>query len=192
MNRRTTLRTEDRVSRRTTNRKRHFWASATLALLFFPSGCGYHTAGRAVRIPTDVKTLAVPAFTNQTQTYRIEAILTEAVVREFNSRTHYRIVSDPVGADAVLKGVVIGTQLAPLTYDSNTGRASSALVTVNMRVVLTAKDGRVLYENSNYTYREQYQVSRELSSFFEEQSPAVQRLAQDFARTLVSNVLEMY
>ncbi len=162
------------------------------ALLIFTSGCGYHTAGRAVRIPADVKTLAVPAFTNQTQTYRIEAILTEAVVREFNSRTHYRIVSDPVGADAVLNGVVIGTQLAPLTYDSNTGRASSALVTVNMRVVLTAKDGRVLYENSNYTYREQYQVSRELSSFFEEQSPAVQRLAQDFARTLVSNVLEMY
>ena len=145
-----------------------------------------------MRIPTDVKTLAIPAFVNQTQTYRIEAILTEAVVREFNTRTHYRIVSDPKGADAVLRGWVTGTQLAPLTYDSNTGRASSALVTVNMKVVLTAKDGRVLYENSNYMYREQYQVSRELSSFFEEQGPAVQRLSQDFARTLVSNVLEMY
>jgi outer membrane lipopolysaccharide assembly protein LptE/RlpB len=162
----------------------------SLALVL--ASCGYHTAGKASRIPTDVKTLAVPAFVNQTQTYRIEAVLTEAVVREFNTRTKYRIVTDPSNADAVLRGTVTGTQLAPLTYDSNTGRASTALVTVNMNVVLTAKDGRVLYENSNYVYREQYQISRELSSFFEEQGPAVQRLSQDFARTLVSNVLEMY
>jgi len=154
--------------------------------------CGYHTAGKGSRLPTDVKTLAVPAFANQTQTYRIEAVLTEAVVREFNTRTKYRIVADPEGADAVLRGTVTGTQLAPVTYDSNTGRASTAMVTVNMKVVLTEKNGRVLYENSNYIYREQYQISRELSSFFEEQGPAVQRLSQDFARTLVSNVLEMY
>jgi outer membrane lipopolysaccharide assembly protein LptE/RlpB len=156
------------------------------------ASCGYHTARKASRIPVDVKTLAVPAFANQTQTYRIEAVLTEAVVSEFNTRTRYRVVSDPEGADAVLRGTVTGTQLAPVTYDSNTGRASTALVTVNMKVVLTAKDGRVLYENSNYIYREQYQISRELSSFFEEQGPAVRRLSQDFARTLVSNVLEMY
>lgn len=163
-----------------------------LALAIITSSCGYHTAGKAVRIPPYVKTLAVPAFVNQTQTYRIEAVLTEAVVREFNTRTHYRIVSDPKDADAVLRGWVTGTQLAPLTYDSNTGRASSALVTVNMKVVLTDRNGKILYENSNYTYREQYQVSRELSSFFEEQGPAMQRLSTDFARTLVSNVLEMY
>jgi outer membrane lipopolysaccharide assembly protein LptE/RlpB len=161
-------------------------------LVVILASCGYHIAGKASRIPADVKTLAVPAFVNQTQTYRIEAVLTEAVVSEFNTRTRYRVVSDPEGADAVLRGTVTGTQLAPVTYDSNTGRASTALVTVNMKVILTAKDGRVLYENSNYIYREQYQISRELSSFFEEQGPAVRRLSQDFARTLVSNVLEMY
>src|SRR5512147_1708563 len=87
---------------------------ALVALAIIASGCGYHTAGKAVRIPTNVKTLAIPAFVNQTQTYRVEALLTEAVVREFNTRTHYRIVSDPSGADAVLRGWVTGTQLAPL------------------------------------------------------------------------------
>ncbi len=163
-----------------------------LVLAFLFVGCGYHTAGKSSLIPTDVKTIAVPSFINQTQTYRIESILTQAVIREFNTRTRFRIVSDPDGADAVLRGTVVSTQLAPVTYDSNTGRASSALVTVSMKVALTAKDGKVLYENANYTYREQYQVSRELSSFFEEEGPAVDRLSRDFARTLVSNVLEMY
>jgi len=165
---------------------------SVVALVLVLGSCGYHTAGKATRIPADVRTLAVPAFVNQTQTYRIEAVLTEAVVREFNTRTRYRIVTDPDGADAILRGTVTNTQLAPVTYDSDTGRASTAVVTVNMKVVLTAKDGRVLFENSNFVYREQYQISRELSSFFEEQGPAVQRLSQDFARTLVSNVLEMY
>ena len=72
-------------------------------LALIVTSCGYHTAGKASRIPTDVKTLAVPAFVNQTQTYRIEAVLTEAVVREFNTRTKYLIVYRPdADADAVL------------------------------------------------------------------------------------------
>ena len=172
--------------------KRSGIISATVLLALVTSACGYHTAGKASLIPTEVKSIAIPSFVNQTQTYRIESILTEAVVREFNTRTKFRIVSDPDAADAVLRGTVTSTQLAPVTYDSNTGRASSALVTVNMKVLLTKKDGKVLYENSNYVFREQYQVSRELSSFFEEEGPAVDRLSRDFARTLVSNVLEMY
>lgn len=167
-------------------------AVLVLVLAMMTSACGYHTAGKASLIPTDVKTIAVPTFVNQTQTYHIETILTQAVIREFNTRTKYRIVNDPDGADAVLRGTVVTTQLAPVTYDSNTGRASSGLVTVNMKVALTAKNGKVLYQNADYVFREQYQVSRELSAFFEEEGPAVDRLSRDFARTLVSNVLEMY
>ena len=53
-------------------------------------------------------------------------------------------------------------------------------------------DGKVLWQNQNYTFREQYQISREVSSFFEESDPALERLSLDFARTLVSNVLEAY
>jgi hypothetical protein len=107
------------------------------------------------------------------------------------TRTHYHIVNsstDP--ADATLNGTVLSTYTAPLTYDSQTGRAASVLVTVSMKVALTDKQGKVLYQNPSYVFREQYQVSRELASFFEEDSPALQRLSQEFARTLVSNILE--
>lgn len=164
----------------------------TVAAALLTSACGYHEGGKASRLPTSVRVLAVPAFTNQTQTYRIETILTGAVIREFNTRTNYRVVSDAKDADAILRGVVVSTQTAPVTYDSTTGRASSALVTVTMKVTLIDKDNRVLYENQNYLYREQYQISREISSFFEEESPALDRLSKDFARQLVSNVLEAY
>lgn len=153
--------------------------------------CGYHTAGHATRVPQDVKTIAIPAFRNETLTYHIEQMLTSSVVREFNTRTHYRILNDVADApDATLTGTVLSTVASPLTYDTATGRAASVLVVVSMRVRLTDRNGKVLYENPSYLFREQYEVSQDLSSFFEEDSPAFRRLSEDFARTLVSNILE--
>lgn len=162
-----------------------------VSLLFLTTACGYHTAGHAVALPADVQTIAIPAFINRTQTYKIEQKLTAAVVQEMVTRTHYHILNEPSdSADATLRGVVISTSTSPLTYDSQTGRASSALVVVTAEVTLTDRQGKVLYENPSYLFREEYQVSRELSSFFEEDSPALERLSREFARTLVSNVLE--
>jgi outer membrane lipopolysaccharide assembly protein LptE/RlpB len=161
------------------------------AVLLLTTACGYHTAGHNVALPTNVQTIAIPAFVNQTQTYKIEQKLTAAVVREMVTRTHYHILNETSdSADATLRGTVVSTSTSPLTYDSQTGRASSALVVLTARVTLTDRKGKVLYENPSYLFREEYQVSRELSSFFEEDSPALERLSREFARTLVSNVLE--
>jgi outer membrane lipopolysaccharide assembly protein LptE/RlpB len=171
---------------------RHFSAACLAGLLcVFGASCGYHTPGHAVTLPDNVRTIAIPVFVNQTQTYKVEQMLTGAVVREMVTRTHYRILNQPSdAADATLRGTVLSTSTAPLTYDSQTGRAASVLVVVSMKVSLTDKQGKILYENPSYLFREQYQVSRDLASFFEEDSPAFQRLSREFARTLVSNILE--
>ena len=163
-----------------------------MALLLFTTACGYHTAGKANLLPSDLRTLAVPAFVNQTQTYKVEQLLTAAVVQEFSARTSYHVVTQPESADAILRGTVLATSTTPLTYDSKTGRAASVLVIVSMSVSLADKQGKMLYQNPSYVFREQYQVSQELSSFFEEDSPAFERLSREFARTLVSNVLEAF
>jgi outer membrane lipopolysaccharide assembly protein LptE/RlpB len=171
--------------------KKH--AAFFLAMLLLVSllGCGYHTAGHAVQLPENVKTIAVPPFKNETLTYRIGQSLTSSVVREFTTRTHYHILNDPSeDADATLRGTVLSTTASPLTYDTATGQAASILVVVSIKVSLTDRSGKVLYQNPAYLFREQYEVSQDLNSFFEEDSPAFRRLSQDFARTLVSNILE--
>ncbi len=168
-------------------------AACLLALLltFWLPGCGYHTAGHAVQLPDNVKTIAIPVFKNETLTYRIEQMLTAAVVREFTTRTRYRILNDPgQDADATLRGTVLSTTASPLTYDTATGRAASVLIVVSIKITLTDRNGKVLYQNPAYLFREQYELSQDLASFFEEDSPAFRRLSQDFARTLVSNILE--
>jgi outer membrane lipopolysaccharide assembly protein LptE/RlpB len=165
------------------------WMAAGLLLLF--TACGYHTAGHVSTLPQNIKVLAVPAFVNQSRTFRIEQSLTQAVVHELTTRTNYQIVNRPSDvADAILHGTVLTTSASPLTYDSQTGRVESALVVVSMKVSLVDREGKILFQNPAYVFREQYQVSQELSSFFEEDSPAVGRLSRDFAKTLVSNILE--
>jgi len=164
-----------------------------IVLLLVCLGCGYHTSGHAVRLPGDIHTVYIPMFANITQTFRVEQTMTAAVVQEFRSRTNYRVVTSNDGtADATLKGIVNYTAINPLTYDSVTGRISSSQITVGMKVSLVAKSGKTIWENPNYRYAEQYQVSRDVSSFFDESNPAVLRIARDFAKSLVSNIVEAY
>ena len=164
-----------------------------VVLLFLCTGCGYHTSGHAVRLPNNLHTLYVPMFDNATQTFRVEQTITAAVVQELRSRTNYHVVTSNDGtADATLKGTVTYTTNSPLTYDSVTGRISSSLITVGAKVSLVDKAGKTLWDNPNYMYREQYQVSRDVSSFFDESNPAFLRVAREFAKSLVSNILEAY
>lgn len=161
----------------------------TLAL----TACGYHTAGNAVELPQNIHSIAIPGFVSHSQTFRIEQRLTDAVVREFNARTQYHVVHDTHSdADATLKATVLSATASPLAYDSQTGRAVSALITVSVQVALTDRQGKVLFQNPSYLFHEQYEISSDLTSFFQEDSPAVDRLSRDFAHTLVANILEAY
>ena len=176
--------------------RQHHWLPVVLAtlLLWATMSCGYHTIGKAVRLPSDLRTIYVPAFVNTTQTYHVSETLTAAVVRELRSRTNYRVVTSngDGAADATLNGVVTGATTGALTYDSATGRISSSLVVVAVSVSLVNRKGQVLWANPSFLFREQYQVSTDPASFFSEENPAVQRIASDFSRSLVSDLLEAY
>jgi outer membrane lipopolysaccharide assembly protein LptE/RlpB len=166
----------------------------TLLLLLLPlAGCGYHTVGSATHIPGNVRTLAVPIFTTQTQAFHTEMAFTQATIRELNTRTRYRILNtDTASADATLHGTILSQTVAPLTYDATSGQSSSYLVTITARVLLTAHDGRVLYRNDAITFHEQYQSTADVSGFIQEDPAAVRRVARDFSQALVSDMLESF
>ena len=159
--------------------------------LFALQGCGYHTLGAATHLPPDLKTLSVPVFTTRTEAYHTEAVMTNAVIREFSARTRFRVTpnADP-DADAVLRGTILKEAVAPLTYNSSTQESSSFLITIVASVTLTGRDGRILYENKNYVFRQQYQSTTDLPTFIQENPAAIERLSRAFARQLVGDVLE--
>jgi hypothetical protein len=157
------------------------------------AGCGYRVGGRGSALPSTLRTIAVPAFVNKTPSYRLEQKLTGAVIHEFLSRTRYHVVSDPLSADAVLHGEVSSIESVVATYDSITGRATTMLVTVHLKVWLeNSDDKKELYRNNDFVFRQPYEISTDVKSFFDEQSPALERMSGDFARQLVSAILEKF
>ncbi len=157
------------------------------------AGCGYHVGGRGSALPATLNTIAVPAFVNKTPSYRLEQRLTGAVIHEFLARTAYHVVSDPTAADAVLHGEVSSIESAVAVYDSITGRATAMLITVHLKVWLEDRDDKKeLYRNNDFVFRQAYELSTDVKSFFDEQNPALGRLSGDFARQLVSAILEKF
>jgi outer membrane lipopolysaccharide assembly protein LptE/RlpB len=155
------------------------------------SGCGYHTLGAATHLPPGVKTLSVPVFATRTEAYHTETVMTEAVIREFATRTRLRVTPSAAGdPDAVLQGTILKETVAPLTYNASTQQSSSFLITMVVSVTLNGRDGKILYENRNYVYREQFQSTTDLPTFIQENPAAVERLSRAFARALVADVLE--
>lgn len=171
-------------------------ARLVVLVIFLSSiaGCGYHTLGSTAHLPATVHTLAIPNFQNQAQSFHTEVDMTQAVIREFTSRTSFTVLSTdkPEDADAILRGTVLAETVAPLTYNSSTGQSSSFLVTVKAKVVVTDRNHKVLYQNQNYTFRQQYQTTADLSSFIQEDPAAIHRLSKDFAQSLVSDILESF
>jgi len=177
----------------TPSRPARLLLTGIVALFLAAVGCGYHTSAHAVRLPKDMHTIYVPAFVNQSHTYRLEQTLTASVVRELRSRTNYRVITTNDGtADATLSGTLLNTAIAPLTYNAQTGGISSGLIFVAMKMSLVSSKGKVLWDDPNLLYRDQYQIANNGKDFFEEESPALDRLASNFAQSLVADMLEAY
>lgn len=176
-------------------RSAHVPRSTRLFALSFAlllAGCGYHVAGRGDALPKSIHTVAVPAFENLTTSYRIEQRLTSATVHEFIAATSYRI-SSANSADAVLRGKVLTVEAAPLLFDTRSGRATTMLVTVRCEVTLTQTDTqKVLFHTDKFIFRNEYEISTDIKSFFAEQDPALDRLAHDFAQRLVASVVQNF
>jgi outer membrane lipopolysaccharide assembly protein LptE/RlpB len=119
--------------------------------------------------------------------------MTSAVIREFITRTRLRVTpTESSDADAVLHGTILTQTVAPLTYNSQTQESSTFLVTMVVAVTLKGRDGKILYQNNNYVFRQQYQATTDLPTFLDESPAAVERLSRDFARALVADVLESF
>lgn len=170
-----------------------FLVLAPVAVMLSLAGCGYHTLGAATHLPPAVKTLSVPEFTTRTTVNGTETVMTQAVIREFATRTRLRVTpKTDEDSDAVLHGTIMKESVTPLTYNTATQQSSSFLITVTVAVTLKDRDGKVLYENPNYVFRQQYQATTNLPTFLEEDPAAVVRMSRDFARQLVGDVLEEF
>ncbi|HZU26605.1 MAG TPA: LptE family protein [Bryobacteraceae bacterium] len=163
-----------------------------LAACMLLTGCGYHVAGHADLLPKNIKTIAVPAWSNVTAEYQLTDQIPEAISREFISRTRYTVVADPKEADAVVKGAITNYFAYPIVTDQTSGRATGVEMMVTLQVYLYDRAGKELYSRPSFVLREQYEVAVNPQHYFDESPAALARLSGDAAREIVSGILEKF
>lgn len=141
-------------------------------------------------LPPHIKTVAVPAFQNNALRFKIEHRFTEAVMNELIRRGHgLRVQSEREGADAVIDGVVKSFNFSGVLLDDK-GRARVFEVTVTAAVTVRDQhENRVLYDNQNFVFRGEFEFANDPRNFFNEEDPAVMRIARSFAESIVSTLI---
>jgi hypothetical protein len=153
------------------------------------SACGYKVRSSVQGLPAGIQSLGVPTFRNMTPQYKLEQQISGAVIKEFTTRTRVPVKSGRSGVQAVLLGELNNISSSPVTFGTDSF-ASAFLVTVHMSVKLVrTSDSKVLWQNNDFLYRERYVLNSKLGDFFSEENPALDRLAREFASSLVSTIL---
>lgn len=161
------------------------------------SGCGYSLAGRGSFLPTYIQIIGVPMFANRTTVFNLETDITQKVRGEFIGRGKFKIVPDSTGVDALLTGEVLSVSLAPTSFTTQQ-IASRYAATLVARVELRdMKDNKVLWENPSMIFRQDFEAQSgntalDPTAFFAQDRDAMERMTTDFARTLVSAILEAF
>ncbi len=143
-------------------------------------------------LPPNIKKIAVPAFQFEVEgaRYRVESRFTEAVSREIIRRGRGLTVQGTRdGADAVVEGTIRNFNFSGVLLDQQ-GRARVYEVTIVAALTIRdLKENKILYDNQNLIFRDSFEFSEDPRSFFNEEDPAVERMARAFAESVVSTII---
>src|SRR5262245_41230477 len=175
-------------------------AVATVAAVVVSlAGCGYSLAGRGSFLPPEIKSIGIPPFVNRTAIFNLETQLTQKVRTEFIGRGRYQILPEATGVDAVLTGEVSNISLQPASFTTQQ-LASRYVITMSARVELRdTKTNTVLWENPALLFRQEYDSptstptgTPDPAAFLGQDLNALDRFTSEFARTIVSAILEAF
>ena len=162
------------------------------------AGCGYSLAGRGSFLPTYIKIIGVPEFTNNTATFNLDQIVTAQVRQELQSRGGgFRVLPEATG-DAILTGTITAISITPSAFNASQ-QATKYRVTVTASVEFKdTHTNKVIWTNPSLAFSEEYDISSnttattDVNQFFGQNTTALTRLAQNFAKTVVTSILENF
>jgi Lipopolysaccharide-assembly len=161
------------------------------------SSCGYALAGRGNTLPAYIRTVGVPQFVNQSTSGGIDGELTDAVRAEWQSRGRYRVQPDATGVDAVMTGTILSVVLQPVAF-SEQGQVLRYQIVVTASIEFReVKENKLLWSNPSFQSRDEYPVTTgnsptDVNALLRADANATERLARNFARTVITTVLEAF
>ena len=161
------------------------------------AGCGYALAGRGSFLPDYIQTLGIPTFGNVTPYATVELVFTQRVRTEFQSRGPYTVVPSDTGVDGIVRGEILSITPSPVGF-TDVQLASRYRFTVVVKVSFEdVKAQKILWENPALSFSDEYEMATpgsggDASAFLGQERAALDRMSTDFARSVVSAILESF
>ena len=161
------------------------------------AGCGYSLSGRGSFLPDYIRTLGVPMFGNRTAYSPLEQYFTEKVRLEFQNRGRYQVFPTDTGVDGVVRGDILSVGAAPVGF-TGSQQASRYRFTIVVGVSFAdVKQQKTLWENPALNFSDEYELASAGSialgtGAIDQERAAIDRLSTDFARSVVSAILEAF
>lgn len=165
---------------------RRFIAAAAVVLTL--SGCaGYHIGEVKPSSLKDIHSIAVLNFKNNTMYPRIEALVTNTVIKQLQQDGTFRITT-PEKADAVLDGVVAGIGRGPArSVRGNVLATTEFNLGLTVGYTLRKKDGTVVAGPGALTGGTSFFVGSDVTT---DERQALPLAAEDLAVRLASQLSE--
>ena len=160
---------------------------ATLFCLAF-SGClGYHVGPVKPYYLRDVHSIAVPTFKNRTLVPRIEVLVTDTVIKQFQQDGTFQIASDDK-ADATLSGEISRiTRVPARSVRGNVLATTEFSLALSIKYSLTTRDGRPLAGPGEATGTTSFFVTGDVTT---DERQALPLATEDLATRLVAQLSE--
>ena len=167
-------------------------AHFSFSIIFFllvGMGCGYRFAGEGIGPSPEIRSIAIPTFTNGTYEAGIETTVTNAILRELIKDRRVKVVGVDE-ADATMEGTVTSFSTSSVAYDP-TGLVLEYRTWVSLDVIVKRKKtGEVLWSKRGLTESEVYRVSSEVLFTEVEKDRAIQEIAEELARRIRRGLFE--
>lgn len=148
----------------------------------FAGGCGY--AHQAI-YPDNIATVSINILDNRTFYQGVEFDLTEALIKEVEMRTPYKVVREGA-ADSVITGVVSNIEQNRVSRNSNGGLVQELEVRLSADLVWTdSRNNEAIRDRRGITSVGRYIPSTPVGEPYQiAQHEAVQRLAERFVSAM--------
>ena len=152
------------------------------------TGClGYHIGPAKPYYLRDVHTIAVPTFKNTTLTPRVEAVVTDTVIKLFQQDGTYQIASDG-NADATLKGEITQISRSPArSVRGNVLATTEFVLTMQVKYSLIARNGTALVNSGRAIGRTSFFVGADVVT---DERQALPLATEDLATQLITQLSE--
>lgn len=173
-------------------------AALALLLAAVSQACGYALVGKGIIVDPSIKRIGVPLAKDATGHPGLDQKVTQKIVEELLKRGRFQVVQEATGVDALVECELLSFAIVPVGFSADPtdpGRTEASRYAISLVArVKYSKTGQVepIWASDAFSARDESNVGNDPNTFFDRDEQVQERLATDFARRLVSAMLEAF